>query len=403
MMKVLMVISQFSPMVGGTEKQAHLLSKTLIEKGINVSVVTGWWTWGTRRKEEVDGIHVMRNFALWRVFGIPGLRTLGVLAYMVSLGVYLFVRRKTYDLIHVHQVLFPAFVATFVGNRILKKKVVVKTASSGVTGDIHVWEQFPLGRLPLRYLLRRMECLVTVSKAGEDEYLAAKFPESRIRRIPNGVSIPEKGKKSYTQGVNIVTVSRLSREKGIDILLEAWKKVSKEVRSARLSVIGSGPLEKELKEMSHSLRLDESVLFMGTVDATGKYLERSDIFVLPSRTEGLSNALLEAMSYGVPCIATQVGGTPEIFTAENHLVIPLGTYWTGRYGVMTRSEDAEGLSKAMLSLIQNGRSRQEIGTMARTHVAENYSIDSVAARYVELYRSLMGEDMETRDRWTMMR
>lgn len=393
-----MVISQFSPMVGGTEKQAQLLSKTLIEKGINVSIVTGWWVWGTRRREVIDGIHVFRNFAFWRMFGIPGLRTVGVLAYMVSLGIYLYVHRNAYDLIHVHQALFPAFVVTLVGNRILNKAVLVKAASTGVTGDIYLWKQFPLGNLQLRYLLRKMECLVTVSKAGGDEYRAAGFPESRIRKIPNGVLIPERGKESYAQGINVVTISRLSKEKGMDILLEAWKRVSKEIKGARLSIIGSGPLEGELKELSHSLGLDGSVFFIGTIDAVGKYLESSDLFVLPSRTEGVSNALLEALSYGIPCIATEVGGTPEIFGVEDRRMIPRGTYWIARYGTLTRPEDAEGLSNAMLYLMGNERSRQEIGIRARAHVAENYSIDAIAGGYAELYRSLLGRKREIRDR-----
>lgn len=393
-----MVISQFSPIVGGAEKQAQLLSKTLIEKGINVSIATGWWVWGTHRREVIDGIHVFRNFAFWRMFGIPGLRTLGVLIYMVSLGIYLYVHRNAYDLIHVHQGLFPAFVVTLVGNRILNKGVVVKAASTGVTGDIYLWKQFPLGSLQLRYLLRKMECLVTVSKAGGDEYRAAGFPESRIRKIPNGVLIPEKGKESYTQGINVVTISRLSKEKGMDILLEAWTRVFKEIKGARLSIIGSGPLEGELKELSHSLGLDRSVFFIGTVDAVGKYLESSDLFVLPSRTEGVSNALLEAMSYGMPCIATEVGGTPEIFGVEDHRMIPWGTYWIARYGIMTRPEDAEGLSNAMLYLMRNERSRQEIGIRARAHVAENYSIDVIVGRYAELYRFLLGRKKETKDR-----
>jgi len=396
-MKVLMVISQFSPMVGGAEKQAQLLSRTLIEKGIDVSIVTGWWVWGTRRREVIDGIHVYRNFAFWRMFGIPGLRTLGVLAYMVSLGIFLYINRNSYDLIHVHQALFPAFVVTLVGNRILNKAVVVKAASTGVTGDIYLWKQFPMGSLQLRYLLKKMKCLITVSKAGGDEYRAAGFPESNMRKIPNGVLIPEKGKESYAQGMNVVTISRLSKEKGMDILLKAWTRVSKEITGARLSIIGSGPLEGELREISHSMGLDRSVYFIGTVDAVDKYLESSDLFVLPSRTEGLSNALLEAMSYGIPCIATDVGGTPEIFGVEDHGMIPCGTYWIAGYGIMTRPEDAEGLSNAMLYLMRNERSRQEIGIRARAHVTENYSIDAIGRRYAELYRSLVGRNKEIRN------
>ena len=88
-MRVLMVISQFHPIVGGAEKQAQLLGKTLIKKGVDVTIVTGRWVFGTPRNEIVDGIRVFRNFALWGMFGIKGLRTLGGLAYMLSLALHL--------------------------------------------------------------------------------------------------------------------------------------------------------------------------------------------------------------------------------------------------------------------------------------------------------------------------
>lgn len=100
-MKVLMVISQFSPIVGGAEKQAQLLAKTLIGRGIHVDICTGWWNFGIPRKEVIDGIKVFRNFSCWKMFGIKGIRTLGVLIYMVSLGIYLILHRKEYDIIHV--------------------------------------------------------------------------------------------------------------------------------------------------------------------------------------------------------------------------------------------------------------------------------------------------------------
>ena len=120
-MKVLMVISQFSPIVGGTEKQAQLLAKTLIERGVHVDICTGWWNFGVPRQEVIDGIKVFRNFSCWKMFGIKGIRTLGVFIYMVSLGIYLMLSRKEYDIIHVHQVLYSAFVSVLIGKKFLKK------------------------------------------------------------------------------------------------------------------------------------------------------------------------------------------------------------------------------------------------------------------------------------------
>jgi glycosyltransferase involved in cell wall biosynthesis len=397
-MKVLMVILQFYPMIGGTEKQAQLLAQKLIEKGIQVQLVTGWWKWGTPRREIINGIKIFRNFSFWGMFGIKGLRTLGALTYMVTLGIYLFRQRHTYDIIHVHQALYPAFVSLLIGKGILKKPVLIKTASSGITSDIIQLRQFPLGKMQLSYLLKKMNCLITVSEAGGEDYQAIGFPQSKILNIPNGVRIPGTGKSNYHSMLNVLAISRLSWEKGINILIQAWANVLRQTPNLKLFILGEGVRESALRTLSSTLGLDRSVFFEGAQPCIEKYLTEADLFVLPSKTEGLSNALLEAMSFGIPCIATQVGGTPEIFGVEDHRVIPFGTYWTTRYGIMTRPEDAEGLSNAMLYLMWNERSRQEIGIRARAHVAENYSIDVIAGRYAELYRSLLGRNKETKDR-----
>ncbi len=89
-MKVLMVISQFNPIVGGAERQAQLLAGKLIEKGLDVRVVTGWWRFGTPHREIINGVQIFRNFAFWGIWGIRELRLFSILTYMMTLGVYLF-------------------------------------------------------------------------------------------------------------------------------------------------------------------------------------------------------------------------------------------------------------------------------------------------------------------------
>jgi hypothetical protein len=87
-LKVLMVISQFHPIIGGAEKQAKLLANKLIKKGVSVTILTGWWKYGTPHREIVDGMIAFRNFSCWGMFGIKGIRILRGLIYMVTLSVY---------------------------------------------------------------------------------------------------------------------------------------------------------------------------------------------------------------------------------------------------------------------------------------------------------------------------
>jgi glycosyltransferase involved in cell wall biosynthesis len=106
------------------------------------------------------------------------------------------------------------------------------------------------------------------------------------------------------------------------------------------------------------------------------YLKESDIFVLPSRSEGMSNALLEAMSYGIPSIATEVGGNGELLGAKGER-IPPGGYILARNGLLVNPDDATGLTEAILYFIRNERAREEKGREARRFIQENYSIDLV--------------------------
>ena len=257
-MKVLMVISQFHPIIGGAEKQAKLLTKKLIEKGINVTIVTGWWKFGTPHREMLDGIMVFRNFSCWGMFGIRGIRTLGALIYMFTLALYLLVHRREYDIIHVHQALYPAFVAVFVAKKFIGKPVIVKTASSGMTSDIKQLKGYLLGNMQLRYLIKKMRCLVANSKVGGDEFKAIGFPESKIVLIPNGVEIPKERKILFGEVKIVTAVARLSLEKGIDVLLKAWAEVAALHPTLRLIIVGQGPLESSLKTLRKDLRLADS-------------------------------------------------------------------------------------------------------------------------------------------------
>jgi glycosyltransferase involved in cell wall biosynthesis len=387
-MKVLMVISQFHPMVGGAERQAQLLGQVLARKGVAVDVVTGWWNPRTAHREKIGDLHVFRNFSGWGMFGIKGIRTLGGLMYMVSLALYLLIHRREYDVVHVHQALYPAFVAVLVGKGMLGKPVLVKTGSSGVTSDFKQLRHFPLGGFQLKYMIRHLECLVAVSQVSGKEYLEIGYPESRVVYIPNGVAVSSKDEKPYGRIRNVVTTARLSREKGIDILLQAWARLARREKGMKLFIVGQGPIESELRGLCESLGTGETVVFCGLTDNVEKYLETADLFVLPSRSEGLSNSLLEAMGHGIPCVATDVGGSRDLLLGGSQ-TIPPGGYIMGRNGVLVNPGDPQGLSEAMDHLIQSPQGNQEMGQRGRIYVQGNYSIERVADRYIALYHELL--------------
>ncbi len=182
-----------------------------------------------------------------------------------------------------------------IGKKIFKKPILIKSASSGATSDIKLLRRLPLGYFQLNFLLKELDYLVAVCKATAKDFKQIGYSESRISYIPNGVEVPIQGKITYHQVIQVITITGLSQEKGVDVLLRAWAKMLREGKSLKLIIVGYGSLESYLKTLSSSLEIAESVNFVGVVQDASNYLKRSDLFVLPSRSEGMSNALLEAM------------------------------------------------------------------------------------------------------------
>ena len=384
-----MIISQFDPIIGGAEKQAELLANALHKMGIQINIVTGWWNFGTPHKEIRDGIGIVRNFSCWGMFGIKRLRTLGVFFYAISLGVYLLMHRKEYDILHVHQVLYPAFITALIGKGILGKPVIAKMACSGLTSDIRNMRRFPLGSLQLKYLVKKLDSLVVVNREGVEEFQALGYPPSRIEHIPNGVTFSPDGTNRRHVTFAVITTVRLDRQKGIDILLKAWSDIVSREPKMKLFILGKGPFEAEFKQLSKSLGIVNSVVFTGEVKDVGEYLRKSDIFVLASRAEGMSNALLEAMSQGLACIATKISGNVELFGVEESSHISAGEFAVTPNGILVNPEDVDALSKAALFLVRNPELRETLGKSARKSIKEHYCIDLIADKYIHLYHHVL--------------
>ena len=380
-MRVLMVVRQFFPWAGGTEKQAQKLAAMLIEKGGAVKVVTGWWTCGTRQREVIDKIPVFRNFTLWGFFDLKGFRKFGGYIYILSLLWYLWRYRRDYDLIHIHLLSYPAFPAVLAG-RWFGKKSIIKIANSDRGSDIRRMQNNDLlpGQKQMLPLTLQADCFVAINSRIIAELQAAGVPPERIVVIPNGVEVDGRvPKQSYSLGgsVRLVFVGRLHPQKGLDLLLPAFKQVVTRRPDIdwQLWVVGDGSLRSELERLAAQLELGSAVKFWGQVADVPAYLARADIFVLPSRAEGMSNALLEAMAHGLPCIATGISGNVDLV---GH----------GEDGLLVPPDSQADLVEAILRLVDDNSLRERLGRRARQKVVAHYSINSVAERYIDLYRTL---------------
>lgn len=178
----------------------------------------------------------------------------------------------------------------------------------------------------------------------------------------------------------IGTVGRLEPRKGTATLLAATAALRAGGRhDAALVVVGDGPLRAELEAEAARLGIGAQVRWLGDRSEVGAVLEALDVFVLPSRTEGMSNALLEAMATARPVVATAVGGTPEVIA-------------DGVSGLLVPADDAAAMATAIGRLLDDPRAAARLGAAARQTVEERYGARSMVRRLEAVYAAVANVD-----------
>jgi glycosyltransferase involved in cell wall biosynthesis len=390
---ILMPIHQFFPIIGGAEQQAQRLAASLKRRGHEVTVLTGRWDRAFPRREIIDGVYVYRCTTLW-----PFLARLGRLnifrqyAFEASLLWYQWRHRNRIDIIHVHQALHAAVFSTFIA-RLLGKRVIIKVGCGGDLSDLKMMKGCrvtPFGEYFWR-IIKKCDRIVAINSEIEQELLEDGFTRKQVIRIPNGISLDHVSmKKNYAvfSKVNLISVGRLDPQKGFDILIEAVSNISR--FHYHCNIFGGGREKDALEELKAQKGLGQTVTLHGIVFDLPQHLPDKDVFILASRAEGLSNALLEAMATGMPCITTNIGGNRDLVAPERESVsIPQGEYLVGSNGVLVNVDDAVGLLKAIERLGTDQNLRHSLGVQARRWVLENCSLESVTERYLLLYGELL--------------
>lgn len=180
------------------------------------------------------------------------------------------------------------------------------------------------------------------------------------------ILIPE-----YKDSFIVGTIAELHHVKGLDVLLHAWSEFEERSHS-KLVIVGSGDERNNLEELAELLGISDSVIFTGFVDNAKSYLKAFDIFVLPSRSEGLPYVVLEAGVAGLPVIASRVGGIPEIIDdEENGLLVPAGS--------------DEWLERALNRLAKDENLRKKLGMNLKSTIEKKYSVDIMVRQTLHLY------------------
>lgn len=211
----------------------------------------------------------------------------------------------------------------------------------------------------LRRALYGRANLVTANSHGVMKVLADFVPDHKLAYLPNPlVRAPTPTQRGNGAECVLLSVGRLSRQKGYDVLLQAFAQISRDAPACRLIVAGDGDLRHELEGQARTLGLADRVEWAGRTADPYAYYAKADIFVLPSRYEGTPNALLEAMSFGLPCVVTNASPGPLEFVEADVT------------GLVVPTEDHEKLAAALASLIADGGLRKRLGAAAAARVSD---------------------------------
>jgi glycosyltransferase involved in cell wall biosynthesis len=214
------------------------------------------------------------------------------------------------------------------------------------------------------------------------------FPEAagKIREIPNGISMPLRSRCVLAGSpLRLIFVGWVQREKGVFELVEAVRNLKAAGERVRLTIVGGGRDDAELRETVRTLHLDDVVSFSGWIERSevARLLDRSDVFVLPTHFEGLPNAMLEAMAAGLAVVATPVGSIPDVVTNDV----------TGR---LVAVGDVTALTKTLADLAHDPPVVQELGTRGRALVRSRHDIGVIWPKYLDALRKAIGTDRTAR-------
>jgi glycosyltransferase involved in cell wall biosynthesis len=221
---------------------------------------------------------------------------------------------------------------------------------------------------------RKYDEVILVDPSQKPYFLERGFSDENISVIRNGVDIdlfkPDNSKRGYDETVDFVYVGRLSYDKGVHLLLDAFREYHKENPRTRLTLIGDGMLKHQIES-----RVDDSSLsWLGAInhDEIPTVLQKMDAFVIPQNIGGLGLSVLEAMSCGLPVITTAIGETVRLLGRDE--------------GILVEPKNVKGIIDAMRILAQDKTLRDAMGTRCRKKVEENYSWHNQIGQIEEVYK-----------------
>lgn len=389
--RVLMVIETY-PRAGASEysgagAQLRALAPRLQAAGVEVQVLTSQSGRDDAVKEE-DGIPVIRlgsgDGPSWSA------------RFAQRVPRWMLEHRREWDIVHIHGMTRTAL-AALAAARVLGKRSLLKFTLLG-SDDALTVRASRLGKLKLA-LLGLADVYAAPSTALREAAIGAGLAAERIIRIPNGVDVerfaPVDGEeKAHARreafeslgwppdALVALFVGVIEPRKGVDLLAAAWPAVVGRVPGARLLLVGprDGARAETAARFEGALRaagVAETAAMMGFTEEPELYYRAADVFVFPSRGEGLPNALIEAHAAGLPSVAAEIKGVTDDVIED------------GGTGFVVPQEDSGALARALFTLMEDEVLRAKIGRDARRRAVERFAMDAVVRQYADLYARIV--------------
>ncbi len=379
---VCMFSHHFPPHYSGAAKQAISLAKWLRNLGIETFFVTVE-NGKLKRQDRFDGFDVYRIR--------EGKGSMKELTLWWNLLKLLYKKRKHYDIIHSQGAYYKNSIIGMAG-KLLNKGTVMKVSMS--KNDLSGIGKGFYGRIHSS-LFKMADSSVSISSEITAELNKVTPRHKRILEVPNGVDTDRftpatseqkeylREKLKFPLGLIFLYVGGISVRKNVEWLIKTWSKIFADEPDTSLVIVGPPSREDRKRVLFDSLtdyvaqnELTQKVIFRDYTGIIEEYFQASDIFILPSKKEGMPNVLLEAMSCGLTCLTTKVSGTSGLVISNE-----TGTFF---------DVDSEGdFQNKTVWLKDNLHERHRIGKAARELILEKYSLDKISRKYADLYSDLL--------------
>lgn len=370
-MKLLFINSEYPPVGAGAGNATANLARILVKAGHEVVVVTTSFD-GLAPDEQREGVRIIRGPAKRRLVDRS-----------TALEQALFIAGASYRSLRLLGEFKPDAVLAFFGLPsgaaawMLKGLFGIPYVVSLRGGDVPGFRPYDFWlyhkiAVPALRLIWRGASAVVANSAGLRDLASAFYSKVDIDVIPNGVELGKYARKNPGLGEpRILSVGRVVHQKGLDTALAALA----ELRDLKWQwrIAGDGPQLLPLRQEARARGLESRVRFLGwqgTEALVAEYAQ-ADLFLFPSRHEGMPNAVLEAMASSLPVVATRIAGNEELVE-------------DGRTGILVRVEDAAGLREALRCLLTDEDRRHAMGREGRARVEHGYGWEAAATKYAKV-------------------